>query len=123
MHDGIANQSADLEVTMLGVGALNDVPLRTGNVGLVNQSLSGVECIVVPLVQGEIRLVDAPLLVRTATRAFEALLQVALGKVQPKLEDHCAEKGQNVVATSLPVLGVFNLQSPHGKQHVEANGT
>ncbi len=28
------------------------------------------------------------------------------------LEDHASEKGQEIIATSIPVLGVFNLDSP-----------
>lgn len=28
-------------------------------------------------------------------------------------EEHCQKKGQNVIATKLPVLGVFNMQDPN----------
>lgn len=29
-----------------------------------------------------------------------------------KFESHCQKKGQCVIATKLPVLGVFNMQNP-----------
>ncbi len=37
-------------------------------------------------------------------------------------EEHCQKKGQTVIATKLPVLGVFNMQDPNNIQ-IASDGT
>lgn len=39
-----------------------------------------------------------------------------------ELEDHASEKGQEIIATSVPILGVFNLDNPAIETHVNSGG-
>ena len=38
-------------------------------------------------------------------------------------EEHCKDKGQTVIATKLPVLGVFNMQDPSVVPRTQSEGT
>ena len=38
------------------------------------------------------------------------------------LEKHASEKGQEIIATKIPVLGVFNLDNPNVETHVNSGG-